>query len=83
MPVPRWVFADLAGEVICPLGIVFPKIDTVAKPVVIVITGLERLASGKDFLGDLSIATVVTKYKTGGARIQRLSELFGEAYAVR
>lgn len=76
---PRCQFESIF---VCPLRIVFPKIDAVAQPIVIVVTWTQCGPGGYDIPGGSLIAAVVRKDETGGSRIQVLAKLFYQANAV-
>jgi hypothetical protein len=65
LPAVVRTIADLACELIGPLHVMFPKINAVAKPVVVVLAGSERSLAGQDYFGHRRVAAVVAEDKRG------------------
>lgn len=80
LPTARPV-SDLASELIRSLRVVFPEVDAVTKPIVIIAAGLKPLLAGKHALSHASVAAVIAEDEAGGGWIQGLAELLCEANA--
>lgn len=55
------MIVKLLRELECAIAIMFPEVNAISEPVVIIAAGLDRLTASQNLLGDFTVTAVVTQ----------------------